>query len=137
MSRSRSRVEVEVRGKKQSRGASVIPSLDKVFNVRSPTFDHARPYKDFYFSFVGVLKNQLDFAFLHYIHHTRPDPITKRISAVPNYDWRDVSYICIYRSTCCYLDSYLGLKKRKNPPGKFGRGQNATGGTHQEISQHG
>ena len=35
------------------------------------------------------------FAFLHYIHHTRPDPITKRISAVPPYKWRDVSYICL------------------------------------------
>ena len=35
------------------------------------------------------------FAFLHYIHHTRPDPITKRISAVPPSKWRDVSYICL------------------------------------------
>ena len=33
------------------------------------------------------------FAFLHYIHHTRPNPITKRISAVPPYKWRDWSYI--------------------------------------------
>ena len=35
------------------------------------------------------------FAFLHYIHHTRPDPITKRISAVPPSKWRDGSYICL------------------------------------------
>ena len=35
------------------------------------------------------------FAFLHYIYHTRPDPITKRISAVPPSKWRDVSYICL------------------------------------------
>jgi len=35
------------------------------------------------------------FAFLHCIHHTRPDPITKRISAVPPSKWRDVSYICL------------------------------------------
>ena len=35
------------------------------------------------------------FAFLHYIYHTRPDPITKRISAVPHYEWRDWSYICL------------------------------------------
>ena len=26
------------------------------------------------------------FEFCSYIHHTRPDPITKRISAIPNYD---------------------------------------------------
>ena len=39
------------------------------------------------------------FAFLHYIQHTRPDPITKRISAVPSSKWRDWSYICDARDT--------------------------------------
>jgi len=37
-------------------------------------------------------------AFLHfciYILHTRPDPIAKRFSAVPHYEWRDGSYICL------------------------------------------
>ena len=36
--------------------------------------------------------------FLHfciYILHTRPDPITKRFSAVPPYKWRDANYICL------------------------------------------
>ena len=36
--------------------------------------------------------------FLHfciYIRHPRPDPITKRISAVPPSKWWDVSYICL------------------------------------------
>mgnify|MGYP006888604766 CR=1 FL=1 len=35
------------------------------------------------------------FCFCSYIRHTRPDPVTKRISVVPNYDWRDVSHICL------------------------------------------
>ena len=38
------------------------------------------------------------FFFLHfciYISHTRPDPITKRVSAVPPSKWRDVSHICL------------------------------------------
>ena len=39
-------------------------------------------------------------SFLHfciYIRHTRPDPTTKRISAVPPSKWRDVSHIYVYR----------------------------------------
>ena len=34
------------------------------------------------------------FCFCSYIRHTRPEPITKRISAVPPFKWRDVSHIC-------------------------------------------
>ena len=44
--------------------------------------------------FCGVYAT-VAFAFLNYMHHTRPDPITKRISAVPPSKWRDVSYICL------------------------------------------
>ena len=35
------------------------------------------------------------FCFCSYISHTRPDPITKRISAVPPFKWRDVSHAII------------------------------------------
>ena len=46
----------------------------------------------------GASKSILAAFFLNfciYILHTRPDPITKRISAVPPFKWRDVSYICL------------------------------------------
>ena len=33
--------------------------------------------------------------FYSYINHTRPDPITKRVSAVPPSKWRDASHICL------------------------------------------
>ena len=46
-----------------------------------------------FFAFAVIYATRF-FCFCSYISHTRPDPITKRISAVPNYDWRDVSHIC-------------------------------------------
>ena len=40
--------------------------------------------------------------------HTRPDPITKRISVVPPSKWRDVSHICRAEthSTYCFSFSF-------------------------------
>ena len=52
--------------------------------VASPHGHQAAPFSSY---FLLSLHSHFS-AFLHYIHHTRPDPITKRISTVPHYKWR-------------------------------------------------
>ena len=57
--------------------------------------------------------------FLHffiYIRHTRPDPITKRISAVPPFKWRHVSHICLP----IYLLKNIPLNRRGGQGGIAG-----------------
>ena len=50
------------------------------------------------------------FAFCSYIHHTRPDPITKRISAIPASKWWDVGHIHV-----CRADTHSTTRAAKIP----------------------
>ena len=100
--------------------------LDLFFAARVPP-DATRPDKRL--CFLSGWHLAASFAssfFLHfciYIHHTRPDPITKRISAVPPSKWRDVSYIC--RAEALITDrptTYVPLNRRREACGLVERG---------------
>ena len=49
----------------------------------------------------------------------RPDPTTKRISAVPNYDWRSVSYVLglyTFKYTSCFAPLFATFTVLPAPP---------------------